>query len=146
MTAGVTTFSLAELFDLDETGWLEQMSALASNGDIASMDMRHLGEYLADMARRDKRETVRRLVVLLAHLLKWEHQPEKRSRSWDLTIQEQREELADLLESQTLRNHAEQGLADAYRKARRRAAVETELSEDSFPRECPFTLEQLLGS
>jgi hypothetical protein len=136
---------LTALYETDETAWLEQMAALAAAGETAALDLGHLSEYLTDMARRDKREAVRRLVVLLAHLLKWDHQPEKRSRSWELTIQEQREELQELLESETLRGNAEQDLSKAYRKAVRRAAVETDLAEESFPAECPFTLDQAVG-
>ena len=63
----------------------------------AEMDYQNLSEYLADMARRDRREVFSRLVVLLSHLLKWEHQPEKRSGSWRGTILEQRRELRQLL-------------------------------------------------
>jgi hypothetical protein len=139
-----TTTELAELYHTDETAWLEQMAALAATGQLAQLDLPHLSEYLSDMARRDKRETLHRLVVLLVHLLKWEQQSDKRSRGWELTIREQREELQDLLQSGTLRQYAEQELRRAYQKAVRRAAVETDLAEDAFPAECPYTLEQLL--
>ena len=60
--------------------------------------------YLADMAKRDKREVSNRLRMLLVHLLKWEYQPRKRSRSWEGTILTQRYELQALLESRTLKN------------------------------------------
>ena len=124
---------LSVLYERDETAWLEAMSALAAGGRCAEMDYPHLSEYLADMAKRDRREVFSRLVVLLSHLLKWEHQPERRSGSWRGTIREQRRELRQLLESGTLRNHAEAVLADAYAEARRQAADETELSLDVFP-------------
>lgn len=132
---------LSELFETDETAWLEQMAALAVSGDVSLLDLPHLSEYLTDMAKRDKREAQRRLMVLLVHLLKWDHQPNLRSRSWELTIEEQREELQDLLQSATLRHHAEQSLDLCYR----RAAVETNLPEGSFPQQCPRSLEQVLG-
>jgi hypothetical protein len=135
----------SSLYQVDEVAWLERMAALAAKGDAAALDLVHLGEYLGDMARREKREVLQRLVVLLVHLLKADRQPEQRTRSWDLTIQEQREESQDLLESGTLRNHAHDSLATAYRKAVRRAAVETELAENDFPADCPYTLEQLIG-
>jgi hypothetical protein len=139
------TICLYELYDTDETAWLEQMAALAAAGDVAALDLKNLSEFLTDMAKREKREVVQRLVTLLVHLLKWDHQPDKRTKSWELTIQEQREELQDLLESDVLRNHAQQELAKVYQKAVRRAAVETELEEKTFPIECPFTLEQAIG-
>ena len=136
---------LSVLYERDETAWLEAMSALAASGRFAEMDYRHLSEYLADMANRDRREVFSRLVILLCHLLKWEHQPEHRSGSWRGTIREQRRELRQLLESGTLRNHAEAVLADAYVEARRQAADETERSLDVFPAEDARGLDELLA-
>ena len=136
---------LTVLYEQDETAWLEAMSALAASGRFAEMDFRHLSEYLADMAKRDRREVFSRLVVLLSHLLEWEHQPERRSGSWRGTMREQGRELRQLLESGTLRNHAEAVLADAYAEARRQAGDETELSLDVFPAENARGLDELLA-
>jgi hypothetical protein len=136
---------LSVLYERDETAWLEAMSALAARRRYEEMDFEHLSEYLADMARRDRREVFSRLVVLLTHLLKWEHQPDRRTGSWRGTIREQRRELRQLLESGTLRNHAEAVLAEAYAEARRQAADETELAVDVFPAENAWGLEELLA-
>jgi hypothetical protein len=87
-----------------------------------------------------------RLTVLLDHLLKWTHQPKKRSRSWQATIITQRQELRDHCERGVLRNHAEEVLGEAYRNAIERAAAETGLAAKKLPGECPYTLEQLLSS
>ena len=137
--------NLRTLYDRDETAWLEAMSALAAAGRHADMDFPHLSEYLADMAKRDRREVFSRLVTLLTHLLRWERQPERRSGSWRGTMREQRRELRQLLESGTLRNHAEAVLGDAYAEARRQAADETELSLDVFPPESARSLDELLA-
>ncbi|MSU77230.1 MAG: DUF29 domain-containing protein [Gemmataceae bacterium] len=132
------------LYEQDETAWLETMSALAAEGRLAEMDFTNLSEYLADMAKRDRREVKNRLVVLLQHLLKWECQPNHRSGSWKATIMEQRRILEDMLDSGTLHNHAEAILAKTYDRAREEAAAETELPLDSFPQSCPWDLESLL--
>jgi hypothetical protein len=137
--------NLSLLYERDETAWLEAMAALAASGRYAEMDYQHLSEYLADMAKRDRREVFSRLVVLLSHLLKWEHQPERRSGSWRGTIREQRRELRQLLESGTLRKHAEAVLEDAYAEARRQAADETELPLGEFPVENRWGLDELLA-
>lgn len=137
--------NLGVLYERDETAWLEAMSALAASGRFAEMDYTHLSEYLADMARRDRREVFSRLVTLLTHLLKWEHQPQRRSGSWRGTIREQRRELRQLLESGTLRNHAHAVLADAYAEARQQAADETELGLDVFPLQDMRALDELLA-
>ncbi len=136
---------LAALYEQDETAWLEAMATLAAQRRYAEMDYPHLSEYLTDMARRDRREVFSRLVVLMAHLLKWEHQPDRRSGSWRGTIREQRRELRLLLESGTLRNHAGAVLADAYAEARRQAADEAEVGVETFPAAAPWGLDDLLG-
>jgi hypothetical protein len=133
------------LYEQDETAWLEAMAALASRRLFHEMDCPHLSEYLSDMARRDRREVFSRLVVLMTHLLKWDYQPENRAGSWRATIREQRRELRQLLESGTLRHHAESVLADAYAEARRQAADETELALDKFPVELVWGVDELLG-
>jgi uncharacterized protein DUF29 len=133
------------LFEQDETAWLEIMSHLAAQGRYAEMDCSNLSEYLADMAKRDRREVSSRLVTLLVHLLKWENQPERRSGSWQGTILEQRRELRKLLESGTLHNHALAVLAEAYADARKQAAAETGLSRGTFPVECAWDLDSLLA-
>lgn len=136
---------LSRLYETDETAWLEIMAALAAEGRYRELDYPNLSDYLADMAKRDRREVSSRLVVLLAHLLKSAHQPGRLGRSGRATIREQRRELRQLLESQTLRNHAAAVLADAYAEARRQAADETDLDREVFPAENAWDLDAVLG-
>jgi hypothetical protein len=138
------TVPLADLYELDETAWLEQTAKLVSQRRFKRIDVEHLSEYLSDMAIRDRREVKSRLVTLLIHLLKWEFQPKKRSNSWRGTIMEQRRELADILESGTLRHHAEAVLEKSFAAARKQAAAETGLATDKFPQELPWTLDAIV--
>jgi hypothetical protein len=138
--------TLSQLYEADETAWLEAMADLIQQGRWGDLDYPHLGEYLTDLARRDRREVESRLATLLAHVLKWVHQPDHRSRSWRGTIVEQRQELGRLAARGVLRNHAEAILSDVYAEAVERAVAETGLSAESFPTECPYTLEQLLSA
>ncbi len=128
----------------DETAWLEQTAELVAQRRWDDIDRENLSEYLLDMSRRDRREVLSRLTVLLSHLLKWEHQPDLRKGSWEATIRLQRSELHDLLEAGTLRNHAIDVLAKAYQRAVEFAAAETGLPASVFPAECAWTLESLL--
>ena len=136
---------LPNLYESDETAWLETMAELIREGRRDDLDYPHLSEYLSDMARRDKREVFSRLVTLLVHVLKWEYQPEHRSNSWRGTMVEQRRELRELRESGSLRRHADEVLAKAYREAVQQAAAETGLAVATFPAECPAALEELLA-
>ena len=137
--------TLAVLYEADETAWLDQTAELVRDGRFDEINQATLAEYLTDMAKRDRREVYSRLVVLLAHLLKWEYHPGQRSGSWRGTILEQQRELRQLLESGTLYNHAAAVLADAYADARKQAAAETELARGVFPEECGWDVDGALA-
>lgn len=133
------------LYEADETAWLEHTAALVAARRFTEVDADSLSEFLTDMAKRDKREVKNRLAVLLQHLLKWEFQPDRRTTSWELTIDHQRNELADMLDAGSLRRHAEQELPAAYSRAVRAAAKETGLAADAFPADCPYTVAALMA-
>jgi hypothetical protein len=140
------TEGLSELYETDETAWLEAMAELIEQGHLGDLDYAHLAEHLGDMARRDRREVESRLATLLMHLLKWEYQPDHRSRSWRATIVQQQYELGRHAARGVLRNHAQAVLADAYAEAVKRTAIETGLAVSALPQECPYTLEQVLSA
>jgi len=139
------TQTLADLYERDETAWLEVMAELAAGGRVAEMDLPNLSEHLTSMGLRDRREVYSRLALLMMHLLKWEFQPDHRSGSWRATIRIQRTDLRMLLESGTLWNHAEAVLHEVYEEARHIAADETGLPLEAFPEECGWKLAGLLA-
>jgi Domain of unknown function DUF29 len=141
-----TTDSLADLYEADETAWLDAMAELIAEGRMCDLDYSHLQEYLEDMAKRDRKEVSSRLRILLIHVLKWTYQKDMRTPSWESTVFDQQAELEPDMERGVLRNHAEESLASIYQKAVKQAAKETKLRAETFPPECPWTLEQLLSA
>jgi hypothetical protein len=86
-----------------------------------------------------------RLIVLLAHLLKWQAQPERRGVSWEATIDEQRLSLIEHLEENpSSRPTLSKVMVKAWRRAVLSATRETELARTTFPGECPWSVEQVL--
>ena len=146
MAVGTTIGAVpATLYDDDETAWLDAMAEAARDGRVNDLDLANLAEYLDDMTRRDRREVESRLVVLMAHLLKWSYQPDHRSRSWRATVIEQRQQLHRRASRGVLRNHAEEVLATVYPEAVELAAAETGIAAGGFPSACPYTLDQLVA-
>ena len=91
---------LAGLYQRDETAWLEAMSDLIRLGRLDEVDFANLAEYLADTARRDRREVISRLSI--ADRPPPETGPPARGRrsgSWLATVELQRQEFSELLES-----------------------------------------------
>ena len=67
-------------------------------GKLGEADLAHIAEEIESMGKTEKRELVSRLTVLLLHLLKWRFQPELRSTSWRLSVEERRLQVASHLE------------------------------------------------
>jgi len=140
-----TLADLSGLYDEDFFEWTRRTAELLRAGQLEQADIEHIAEEIEDMGKRDLRELNSRVQVLLIHLLKWQLQAEKRSRSWNATIVSQRIEIEDeLKQSPSLQGKLEMKLPDNYGKAVRRAIAQTGLPITSFPAECPFTAEQIL--
>lgn len=131
------------LYKLDFYAWTQQQLALLRNQNLEQLDVVNLIEEIEEMGRREKRELESRLEVLLMHLLKWQYQPGLRSRSWQLTIKEQRLRLTKLLkENPSLKSILADYVISAYALATISAEKETGL--DTFPADCPYSADQAL--
>jgi hypothetical protein len=134
---------MSDLYDRDFYAWANEQAALLRAGRLSTADIAHIAEEIESMGRSEKRELTSRLAVLLAHLLKWRFQPERRGRSWQATIREQRSEVADVLaDNPSLEARLDELLSNAYGKAVQIAIRETDLPEETFPAICPWTFEQ----
>ena len=137
-------------YDEDFYGWTQDQAAMlrraaASRINLADpVDFLNLAEEIESLGVSQLRELYSRYRVLLLHLLKWQHQPEKRTPSWRSTIRTQRDELSELLRmSPGLKPKRRGQLSRAYSAAREGAADETGLPLERFPEACPYSLEQV---
>jgi hypothetical protein len=80
----------ATLYDTDVIAWAYRQAALLRAGRFAEIDIEHVADEIEDVARSEQRELASRMAVLLAHLIKWQYQPDRRGKSWQLTIHNQR--------------------------------------------------------
>lgn len=79
------------------------------------------------------------LRVLLAHMLKRDHQPERRGRIRANTVKAQRLAVATVLrENPSLKAKTAAALTDAYVMARLDASGETDLPPETFPEALPY--------
>ena len=132
-------------YDEDFVLWLEHQTQLLRQGRLNELDLENLAEEVDDIGRSQRRAVESELSVILIHLLKYQFQPSKRSRSWLDTLLEHRGRLArDFRISKSLKLHAETELDDLYQLARKRTAVQTRLLLTTFPETSPYTLEQVL--
>ena len=134
-------------YDDDFFAWTQHTAALLREGRFAQVDIEHVAEEIEDMGKRDRRVVEGRLEVLLAHLLKWCYQPRRRSRSWRASIRTQRSKLGLVLrDSPSLTAQLPVLLRRSYARALALASDETGLKVERFPRDCPYTPEQILDA
>jgi hypothetical protein len=141
------TSSISSLHERDFYGWVEQQCAALRAHDSSRLDWDALQEELAALGRQECRELVSRLGVLLGHLLKWKLHPERRTRSWFLSVREQRRAIARLLEQNpSLASKLDEALSDGYQSGVDLVLRETDLSLRSLPAASPWTVQQALDA
>lgn len=116
-----------------------------ATGQWSYLDAPNLVEEIESLGRKERQELRNRLGILLGHLLKWQFQPEQRSNSWRGTIREQRKQINLLLkDSPSLKPYLQEALPDAYELGTALAIKETQLSEETFSENCPYSLADVL--
>ena len=133
------------LYDEDFYLWTQRAAELLRAGRLEQVDLENVAEEIEGLGRSDKREVRSRLKVLLVHLLKCHHSTEEPSRSWLITIRNQRSEIRALIEeSPSLKGLVPELIAQAYQDAAELAAYEMNLPREPFPASCPFTEAEIL--
>jgi len=69
----------ADPYAADYDAWINAQAVLLRTGRLQELDAEQLAEELEAMSRRERNELVSRLIILIAHLLKWQYQPAHRS-------------------------------------------------------------------
>jgi len=132
-------------YDRDLYGWATEQAALSRAGRIAEADALNIAEELDDVGNEQYDKLVSPLRLILLHLLKWDHQPERRSRSWWASITVQRNQVRRLLRKNPgLKPRLKEATADAYEDARVEAAARTRLAPRKFPAQCPYSSNEIM--
>jgi hypothetical protein len=142
---------MSDLYDEDTVLWSERQGALLRRlaaGELvndAELDWPNIAEEIESVGRAEQDQLINRLAVLLAHLLKWQYQPDRRGNSWRLTILEQRRRAGRLVSrNPSLRPRLDEILREAYGDAVLIAERETDLPGETFPPFCPWSFDQAM--
>jgi hypothetical protein len=148
MNTATTSVSTDASYEGDFHAWCEQQVArLRARARLTvhdGIDYENLAEEIEGLARSDQRTIRSHLRVLLAHLLKWRQQANKRTDSSTDSIFNARIAIADLIEeSPSLERYAQEAIARSYPLAVRDAAAQTGLPHRSFAASCPFAVSEV---
>jgi ribosomal protein L29 len=136
---------VASDYHADFYAWTREQADLARRGSVNALDMGNIAEELEGMGRAERRALASQLERLMAHLLKWRYQPQRRSRSWRRSIRDSRRQIARLLaDSPSLGSEVPALIVSEWLPAVRWASDETGISRRAFPADCPWTVTELL--
>ncbi|MCT7951029.1 DUF29 domain-containing protein [Ancylothrix sp. C2] len=138
--------STSGLYETDFYAWTQEQAQLLRNRQFHAIDLENLIEEVESLGKQERRELENRLSILIGHLLKWEYQPERRSRSWLNTIRVQRFDIGRLLkQNPSLKPYLAEAVEEVYfNKSVALASGETDLPKRTFPAECLYTLAAIL--
>jgi hypothetical protein len=132
-------------YDRDLYTWAAEQAALLRAGRIAEADVLNIAEEIDDVGNEQYHRLESALRLILLHLLKWDHQPQRPSRSWWSTIRVQRNRVERLLQdSPGLKSRRELAVGRAYEDARVEASAQTRLALKTFPAICPFSWKDII--
>ncbi|MGK7876128.1 MAG: DUF29 domain-containing protein [Xenococcaceae cyanobacterium] len=145
------------LYEQDYHLWLEETISAIRERRFNDVDWENLLEELVDMGKADKNALASNVKILLAHLLKLMVQsdaPWEMKKSWYNSVDEHRERVNDSVANiPSLKTYLTEAVTKSYPGARKLAIKEgsrakygvRKPSENEYPLECPFSLEELLN-
>jgi hypothetical protein len=136
--------SLQQLYETEHDTWLEEIIDLLKKRQLDSLDYENLIEELTALGRSEKSAVKNLLLQIIIHLLLWDFWEVEKVQNlnyWAAEIITFRVQLEDRLTT-NLRKLLAENLTDIYTNARLIVMKKTQLN--NLPRECPYTLTELL--
>jgi len=131
--------------EADLYAWALHQAELLRAGRLSEIDPVAIAEEIDDVGEEQYDQLESALRVLMLHLLKWDNQPDKRSRSRTASIREKRRRvLRQLRKNSGLRSRLDEALSEAYGDARDEASAQTGLPVSLFPTRRPFEYSEIM--
>jgi hypothetical protein len=125
-----TPMSALNLYETDFYAWTQEQATSLRSQQWSHIDLPNLIEEIESLGKQQHQELRNRLSVLISHLLKWEHWPQRLSRGWLATLCIQRRDTLRLLkDNPSLKSYLDDALKEVYENARDLAMAETDLPE-----------------
>ncbi len=103
----------------DLYSWALRQAELLRAGRLSEIDAAAIAEEIDDVGAEEYHRLESALRILMLHLLKWDQQPDKRSRSWTASVREQRRRvLRQLRKNPGLRSRLDEALSEPPMKTR----------------------------
>ena len=134
------------LYDTDLYRWTQEQAGLLREGKLHELDLANLMEEILSVGASQYTAVSSAVYQILVHLLKWRYQPAHQSRSWRVSLVEQRNRMPrQLRRAPALAREIPKMIEEEYPAACRKASAQTGLPLTTFPATCPWTVDQVLN-
>jgi hypothetical protein len=131
-------------YDSDFYSWSQEQGRLVREGRWSEVDRQNVAEEIESLGREQFNKLESAVRIVLIHMLKWDYQPERRSRSWALSIKGRRIALRNVIaDNPGLKPRIGEAITRAYEQACVEAANETGLGQKIFPATCPYSFDDI---
>ncbi len=132
-------------YEGDLAAWAHHQAMLLRSGQLHRLDRARIAGELDDVGSEqfDRWESALRLIMM--HMLKWDYQPGRRSRSWVISITTHRRHATrQIKKNPSFQSRQAEAVGEAYEDARSEAAIETDLPLKAFPVDCPYSWDEIM--
>ena len=130
----------------DFAAWAFYQAMLLRSGQLHLLDRHAISEELDTLGRKEFRTLDSLVAQIVAHMLKWDRQPERRDVSWVNSIETQRSHIRKLiLDNPSLKSRQLEAVAEAYPDAVRDASTAIEIPARQFPAQCPYSWDDIMA-
>lgn len=140
------------LIGQDYCAWVQEQIRLLHGRQFDQLDLEHLPDELHTLIWLVQREIEKNLEIICNHLLKYKYlreylNDEPCCASWRSALLNARQQIAHELEdSPSLQDYPTEELEFRYKMAAYQVYQETNLPDDTLPKQCPWQANQVLDS
>lgn len=132
-------------YDEDAYAWSLAQARLIRERRFDAVDWENIAEEIESVGRSERRSLHSNLTQLLLHMMKWDAQPDRRGRSWLISIENHRADAQrDLRDNPSIKAILPELYDDALVDARRRASLETNIPAHVFA-DMGYTIDEAFG-
>ena len=125
--------------------WACEQAALIRAGRFDQIDALNVADEIEDVGKSELGALASNIEIIIVHILKWNYQPSRRSRSWSNSIAEHRRRVIRVLrENPGFQTKRDEVISGAHEFARFVAARQTRLVLSRFPETCPSSWSDIM--
>lgn len=132
-----------DLYETDFYGWTAQQAEILRRRAFDEADLANIVEEIETLGRSEESALESFYTALCTHLLKAMYQSNMTTHGWQTSVLDSRLSIDKVIRKNPgLKPKRDQAFLDAYKDARKVAALETTLPLERFPMEPPFPREK----